>query len=245
VDTLKTAIVNSAFREGNLVPVGKTPTPVEAAEGLVILNEFLLSLFGTVAGKFFVGLPLPIPDDFRDGLIPNEDPNKPLSNRRIFLSNTSVQAVAFPLRPTDGGRMAVVNVASSAAVTLSGNGKFIDPGDRTFSTSFAFPGNIGEYYEWFYRADLGMWVLIRSNNAGPFTSLDSSPFPSELDTLLITGLSLRLQTRYGNDPLQGTVDAFTKAFRNAKSRYSQTENKIVNPQLPISPSVIDMYGVNS
>lgn len=241
MDTLKTTLVNSAFREGNLVPVGRTPNTAEAAEGLTILNEFIRSLFGTTVGEFLQALPLPIPDNFQKGLRSVEDPKNPPVNRRLFLSNTSAETVKFPLRPVDGSRLAVLNVASTATVTLDGNGKFIDPGDRTFDTTFAFPGAAGEYYEWFYRADFGMWILLSTNDAGSFTSLDSSPFPTELDNLLIAGASIRLQSRYGNEPLGGTVDAFTRGMKNAKARYTQSEDMITNPVLPISLPAVDNF----
>lgn len=237
MDTPKTGIVTAAFREGNLIPVSTAVPMGEQTEGLTLLNQLISSFLGTTVGEFLEALPLPTPEAFRNGLQPLEDAENPLPNRRILLNNTTATTVKLPLKPRDGSRMAFVNIGSSATVTLNGNSTFIDPGDRTFSTTFAFPSTEGEFYEWFYRNDLAMWILLSTNATGTFTSLDSSPFPPELDSFLVTGLAIRLQSRFGNSPLPGTVEAFSRAEKNARARYAQTASKIVNPDLPISPRV--------
>jgi len=74
---------------------------------------------------------------------------------------------------------------------------------------------------WFYRADLGDWKHVTT-----LALTDTPILPADFDDLLITGLSIRLSPRYGQDPRPGTLNTYKDLMKQAKTRYRQSGNTI-------------------
>jgi hypothetical protein len=59
--TAASSLIQSAYREGNLIAVGTTPTTAEQAEALLLLNNFVLGIFGYEMGENLQDWPAPAP----------------------------------------------------------------------------------------------------------------------------------------------------------------------------------------
>lgn len=222
MDTLASAIVLDAFREGNYVAVGHDPTAPEIAEGMARLNTYIASLFGTYVGT-----------KLHDWYVPNkQDPVSPIrvltpdgsdrtgatlwryppANSRVLANLTGDQTIYFPANPSDGARMGYADVGVQGAVELHGNGRLIESAPSINAPLVPT--------EWFYRADRGEWIRI--NKA--LTLEDPVPFPVEFDDLLITGLAIRLAARYGVQEVDAAIVGRNQdVLRQLKIRYSQGE----------------------
>lgn len=243
-DTLRADLAEDAFREGNIVSVGTAPTAAEQAESATLLDRLIVSLIGQEIGEKLQNISQPVPDRSTWNH-PNwyPDPARPPLNYRVLVDQTDDFTITFDPKPGDGARMAVAAVQGPVDVTIDANGHYLDTGDRTVlqqSTTLTLAQGI--YYEWFYRADLAQWILIKSNDAGPFPTLDESPFPLEFDSLLITYTTVRLQPRYGQEVLIGTRDELLRMMKIARARYKQNVQKITNPDVPLVPGPTEFYG---
>lgn len=231
--TTATDFIKEALREGNLIPVGTTPTAAQLAEGLTRFNNVLSGLFGNEVGEPLFEWPVPPPQqtspvDARWPLYPGLSAEQmrssdvypyPPGNVRLMASNTTVMTVYLQHLPNDGARLGYTAVGASAFLTLDGNGRRID-GAAQASID---PTDQGGAQLWFYRGDLGQWISIR-----PLTLTGGSPFPAEFDDFLITALAIRMSPLYGNDPRSGTVKTYTDMLRKLKARYRQPTSALGN-----------------
>ena len=105
--TLISSIITDAFREGNILPLGKAPNANQAAEALRLFNSCIAALYGDEAGESLTDWPL--------GNYGRESPeydlgytdhrlDHPTINRRLIAVNETAKTVYFPLRPQDGAR---------------------------------------------------------------------------------------------------------------------------------------------
>lgn len=141
--TKATDIITSAFREGNIIPVGGTPTTAEQTEGLERLNRLIQGLYGAEMGEnlidWLVPAPqrtatvaanfpqLPYPVDTAGDIFPlpfasdptNEIYPYPPKNSRIVYGNVT-NTVFFPEQPEDGTRMALVPGSGAGDTGVSG-----------------------------------------------------------------------------------------------------------------------------
>lgn len=224
MSTLVSEIIVQAFREGNFIAVGESTTAEELAEAVPKLNNFLTSLFGIELGE-----------QYRDWYAPSvHDPVAPLRfpltptgtgetsaepwaypppNVRLVLSFVLASTLYFPAMPSDGARMALVDVGSLADVTLSGNGRRIEG----VATLTAPPAELNGR-KWLYRADLGNWVRLNVLAAG-----DAVPLPPEFDDLLVCGLAIRMAPRFGVTIAPTTIELYTDMLGRLKKRYKQSE----------------------
>lgn len=215
-------IIVQAYREGNFIAVGEVPTADEVAEAVPRLNSFIASLFGIELGEVL-----------HDWYAPNEnEPAAPLRrpltpsgageaagpfwiypppNARLLLALTEGRAIYFPAAPSDGARMALVDVGSTAEVTLSGNGRKIEGA----ATLTATPAALSER-TWLYRADLGDWVRLKT-----LVEVDVPPLPDTFDDLLICGLTIRLAPRFGVVTAAETAQRYVDMLGHLKKRYKQ------------------------
>ena len=221
--TVLSEIITDAYREGNIIPLGKTPNAAQSAEALKKLNQIFGLVYGDEAGEQFVDWPLgnfaqsnpvfPIPNDYYR--------NRPPLNHRIVCTNTEAMTVYLPPFPQDGSRMAVVDPFSRLAtvpVTLDGNG-------RTIEGATSLTLNVdGTNKEWFYRADLGGWTLI----VRPLADTAEMPFPSEFDTFFTLLLALRINPAFGR-----SMDEQSAAIFKAE------KSKFVNRYLQAMPLLVD------
>lgn len=229
--TVVSTLLRGAYREGNLVPVGTSPSAAELTEGLDLFNRLMLSTFG-----FTVGLKLRdwrIKEVQRTGsvsrvypLLPGSQiprvpqyPLYPPTNARIIWDGSPVHAY-FPEAPDDGAVMGLVAGSGAAStsdqgeLTLDGNGLTIAGLELTEYDSLAMVTP----KRWFYRADLANWLVVE-----PLAATAECLFPEEIDDLWVCSLSIRLAPRYGKDISASTVERVKTMKTTLRARYQQTE----------------------
>lgn len=213
--TLISSIITDAFREGNILPLGKPPTVDQAAEALRRYNAVVAALYGGDAGESLQDWPL--------GNYGREHPDTswtegqrkhPIINRRILALQTGAMTVYLTVRPQDGARYAIADPFGRLAanpVTLDGNGRII-----AGASSVVLNTN-GLFREWFYRADLGAWVQLSA-----LLSTDENPFPAEFDNFFICLLALRLNPAYGRTMDDQSAAIFKQERKRFVARYLQS-----------------------
>lgn len=233
-------LITAAYREGNLIPIGKSPTAAEQTEALDRYNALLFSVIGQEMGvelsDWMVPMPqrtapvaanypqLPYPQN-EDTLILSTPSAQdafadvykypPKNSRIVFGSVTNT--VYFPECPDDGSRMAIIQGSGAgdggedgAVLTLDGNGRTIE-GYATQEYTAPITAR-----EWLYRADLADWVVVSTQ-----ALTDDCLFPSALDDVWICGLAIRLCPRYSKTASPETLSAYAQAMRHLKARYKQ------------------------
>lgn len=128
--TIASSIIQSAYREGNLIPAGKTPTTAEQIECLASLERIIEGIKGFEMGEMLEDWLVPAPQ--RTAPVAARWPQGPFSSatdsapwaatgsttspnvwpypptqRRIVFGSVS-QTVYFPESPMNGSRMAIV-----------------------------------------------------------------------------------------------------------------------------------------
>jgi hypothetical protein len=224
--TVASVIISRAFRENNLIPIGRAPSLQQTTEALQILNSGLRALPGSVFSEMLADWP--VPANQRVGDVAANAPLMPGSQSPGFRINNafpsknyrivwdgSERTVYFPELPDDGARMGLIQSAGNGQqapglLTLSGNGRTIE-GAATFLSTTATKRN------WLYRSDLGDWVAIFEDLA----ATDPLPFPEEFDDYFITGLAIRMTASYGKT-IQATTTETNKRVGNLmRARYTQ------------------------
>lgn len=215
--TLISSIITDAFREGNILPLGKAPNANQAAEALRLLNGLFSSIYGDEAGEDLTDWPL--------GNFGRESPeydlaftdyrvDHPTINRRLIAVNEEAKTVYLTLRPQDGARMGIADPfgrLASVPVSLDANGRTIEG-----SASVLLDTN-GTFREWFYRADLGDWVRLTEK-----ADTDEMPFPADFDNFFITALAMRLNPRYGRTMDDQSALIYKSERRKFVARYLQS-----------------------
>jgi len=223
--TLVSEIIVQAFREGNFIAVGESTTAEELVEAIPRLNNYISALLGIELGE-----------QYRDWYAPTEhNPVAPLRfpltptgtgetsaepwaypppNVRLLVLTTAPTTLYFPAMPSDGARMALVDVGSLADVTLNGNGRRIEDAASITAAPEDLNGR-----KWLYRADLGNWMRLNVLGAN-----DPVPLPPEFDDLLVTGLAIRLAPRFGVQMDPTIVARNDDMLSRLKKRYKQSEH---------------------
>lgn len=215
--TLISSIITDAFREGNILPLGRVPNTNESAEALRLLNALFSSVYGDEAGEWLTDWPL--------GNFGRESPeydlaytddriDHPTINRRLIAVNETAKTVYLTLQPQDGARMGIADPfgrLASVPVSLDANGRTIEG-----TASITLDQN-GMFREWFYRADLGDWVRLTEK-----AETDEMPFPSDFDNFFITFLAIRLNPRYGRSMDQQSASIYQSERRKFVARYLQS-----------------------
>lgn len=227
--TTALVLVTAAYREANIIAMGDTPTADEQTEGLARLNGFLSSLFSyDVGGTQLSDWPTPpaetspvfarYPRLPQKESLPSDVWPYPPQNVRLLASITTATTVYFPSAPSAGARMALANVGSTAAITLTlnGNGRKIG----SAATFAVVPASMTAPLEWFYRDDLATWQPLASLAIG-----DESPLPATFDDLLIIGTAARLVTRHGRTLSAESTALFQDQMSKVRARY-QTEQQM-------------------
>jgi len=247
--TLASDIITQALREGNIIPVGQSPTSAESAEALPRLNAILAGVFGYEMGEqladWLVPAPqrtapvaanypqLPYPQGLDGSLLAlpiNYDPTiqvfpYPPKNSRIVYDGKAAQTVYFPEAPDDGSRMGLIcggSPVGASTITLNGNGRTI--GGAATQAYSVIGGTIAPK-QWLYRADLGDWLLI-----APLASGDTFPFPIDVEDVFICMLAVRLAPRFGKVIGDGTITTLKNAMAHFKARYKQAGTTVFGSQ---------------
>lgn len=224
--TTANELIQQAHREGNLIPVGTQPTTAQINEALGRLNNIITSLFGNEIGEPLFEWPVLPPQqtspiNARWPLAPGLSIDQtrlesawpyPPCNVRLMASNTVEKTIWLQYMPNDGARVAYRAVSATADLVVQGNGRRVEGASSVIVEP---TDNAGERL-WFYRADLGDWIRIQALGL-----TDQSPLPDEFDDFLICALSIRLSSRFGNEPRQGTLLTFKDQLAKLKARYRQ------------------------
>jgi hypothetical protein len=223
--TLTSAVINDAFRENNIIPIGAEPTDLQYDEALRELRRIIAGVLGLSIGDRYFDWPVGNLNVTADTDWNQTLWSKVLANARLIVNSDTAQTVSLPPDPQDGARIAVIdpeNRLSSAPLTLKGNGREVVSGPELLL-------NVnGTSLQLFYRADLGRWVEIL-----PLTGVDPEefPFPEEFDHYFINRLNMRLSSRYGRAPTEESTATMLIAERNLRSRYYQTQ--IIPPDIGV------------
>lgn len=209
-------IINEAYRETNLIPIGQSPSAVEQAEAVLIFNRLVKAVFGNEAGdpytNFGIGNNNVVPGTIQSyDTIPTNNWYPP-TNSRIIFNNTSTQTLNLNPAPIDGERLSIQDASnnfSTLPLTVVGNGRTIDG-----ATSVSLNTN-GLVQEWFYRADVHDWRTISN-----LTADSVLPFPVEFEDLFIIGLALRLNPRNGTQIDPQSISTYNKLQSKFRARYS-------------------------
>lgn len=216
--TTVSQIITDAYRQSNLLPIGVTPTAAQLEEGLRYLNRLVKSVFGNEAGENFQAYPLGDNNIERPAGYPwyNNAPGGnwfvPM-NVRLACNLTLPTTVYLHPKPEDGARLGVIDISqnfSTNELTLNANGRRING-----LTSITLSTN-GVDQEWFFRGDLGEWMLYAplTDYAGTF------PFPEEFDFFFIIILAMALNPAYGTQMDAQTAETFRRAKTQLRARYS-------------------------
>lgn len=237
--TTATLLIQAAYREGNLIAVGGSPTAGEQTEALALLNRLVDGIFGFEMGENLADWLFPVPQ--RTAPVAANYPQLPISSfltapySSAFLSpyppnNSRVVwggvtgTLYFPEAPEPGSRMAVVqgsgagdSGAPGQILTLNGNGRTIqDPTDKFLKNTVVLT-NPATSNQWIYRDDLGQWMLCQDMAIG-----DDCPFPKEFDDFFICAAAKRLAPRYGKITAKETIETAKTKLAALKARYRQT-----------------------
>lgn len=250
--TLAVNLIADAFREGNLIPVGKVPTVNQLAEATTRLNALVFGILGYKMGENLTDWLVPQPQ--RTSPVSSDYPQfpsyplylsptlyqNPPCNRRIVYGGT-IQNVYFPQRPNPGAQMAVAQATGAGdsattgdTLTLNGNGYFIqDPADGLFKTTVVLTFNSGAGstpfapVRWFYRDDLAQWVVVQNLTTGTGTVYtDAMPYPHEFDDFFVCALSKRLAPRYSKITAKETVETALMTESAFLARYRQPTDSV-------------------
>lgn len=242
--TAATSLIQSAYREGNLIAVGASPTSAEQTEALLLLNNFVRGIYGYEMGENLsdweapsiqrtASQPTTYPQWPLNDAYPQGDAFSPFNgstgfapfppkNRRIVWGGVTM-TIYFPDKPQDGSRMAFVQGsgagdtgAPGAILTLDGNGRQTqDPADKNFKNTITLT-NPAVANQWLYRSDLGQWLLVAD-----LILTDQCQFPSDFDDFFITALAIRLAPRYNKVVASETAKTGLDALKRLKARYRQ------------------------
>lgn len=216
--TLISSLITDAFREGNILPLGKNPNTNQTTEALRLYNQNILSIYGNDAGENLI--------DWTLGTFNVDEPGfvelrtlyaiqRPSINRRLLATNTAALTVYLTPYPQDGSRMGIVDPFGRLAtvpVTLDANGRTIE------GAAIKLLNINGTNQEWFYRADKGDWVKLTS-----LLATDQNPFPEEFDAFFSIGLAMRLNPRYGREMDPQTATVFKQQRNSFMARYLQAQ----------------------
>lgn len=215
--TTVSQIITDAYRECNLIAISATPTTAEQSEALRLLNRLVLSVLGYELGQQFQ--PVAIGDNGIEspqgfpwyGNIPAGEWWVPM-NHRLIVNQTQANTIDLHPEPQDGARLGVVDASGNLAtynLTLRGNGRTIEGASSvTLSTNSL-------RRQWFYRADLGDWVVVAD-----LALDDDFPFPEEFDDFFIIMLAMRLNPRHAQQLMPESQAAFTRSRSQFRARYN-------------------------
>ena len=200
-------------------------TTGQDAEGLVLLNRFVDSLYGMELGEFVAdwpvppGLTSPVPARFpiqpKNESVSSDQWPYPPANVRVIMKLVADTTLYLPQSPDDGARIELVNIggASGHSLTLDANGRFVRGALTSTDTDVLW-----NTVRLLYRADLSDWIAVSTLAEG-----DSSPFPEFYDDLLAIGTFIRLAPRYGKTITPELGDTFSRLMKKMRAQVKQRQ----------------------
>ena len=227
-------IITRAYRDPNIVGVGKTPTTAEVAEALPLLNTIIQNAFGRVIGEYLEDWPIGTfytsPDGAQYPFAPNNarpDPEVwryPIQNTRLLTRLTAPITVYFEPYPAAGAQMQVVDNANdweTNPLTIDANGRTIEQDDGTFASTLTLSTTPASTLYFVYRAELSRWVRVPTlDNMG--TGTEIMPLPDEFDDWYSINLAARLAPRYSKAMPEMLVAVAMDLESQMKTRYRQS-----------------------
>lgn len=211
--TLVSQIIIDAYRESNLISITATPTALEQAEALRLLNQEVADVYGFECGEMLQTLPLGNVSVVSPQGYPWQWPADafvPL-NANVVCNLPAAQTVNLHPDPQDGSRLAVVNVNSAVFnLTLNANGRKID-GNPTLTLT-----DPTTQKEWIYDSASASWKIVL-----PLASTDQMPFPSKYDPLFTILLAARLNPRNGVQMDPQSQMKLSQMMKHFKAQYRQ------------------------
>lgn len=209
--TTASELITSAYRESNLVGVGRSLSTAQQTEGLTLLNNLIPATIGQEIGEEFCDMNVggEYDDDYNWEWLPE--------NVRLVFNTGSAQTFKLHPRPYDGQRLAVTDPGSNLAtanVTLDGNGRTIE------GTATVVLATDGLNASWLYRADLGNWVRITDLALG-----DTLPIPREFDDYFSILLAMRLNPRHGRELAQSSASWLQSQANRLEARYRRPRDQ--------------------
>lgn len=248
-------LIYDGLREGNIIPANAalSATDVQNTELLPLLNNYLFELVGEVIGE--EPRDWSVPPRVVSDTTPywNKDPRQldveqqpgsstfgagyayqhPPANSRLVIAATVADIVYLPPAPDDGALVSIVDLNSSAVVTLHANGRFInDTASIDLDPVSSYHGAM-----FMYRGDRGSWL--------PLTEMavdDNSPLPTVFDDVLAIGLYYAAASRYGSTPSASTNMRYAKKLAKLKKRYRQKQ-PIIAPDSHPAESIQEYTGI--
>lgn len=238
--TQTSEIILNAYREGIQDPM-QHPNPTEYRQAMVRLKSLVSSVYGAEVGETLRDWPI--------GTEGVDDPDAgwtadrwryPIGSVRGVVQLAESDTVYLPENPDDGARFAVVDpnglLSGSLVLTVDGNGRSIGATVATASTTYAVD-SANETLELFYRADLGIWVIVSA-----LTDTGDFPFPEAYDDYFITMLAMRINPRYGRTLSDPQLLILDRSLGQLRAQYQQRRTVAVDLGLRARAG---SYGVGS
>lgn len=248
MSTLCSSVITAAYREGNIIPIGTTPSVNQVNETLPALSRLIRGILGYKMGENLADWLVPQPQRTApvsanfpqfpsqpDGLAGSDASFSssvfpyPPNNKRIIWGGTN-QKVYFPQKPNAGAQMALVQSSGAGDGGLTGDTLTLDGNGRTIqgalTQTFSFNSGAGNTpfapVRWFFRDDLGDWVLVADPTAGNGSaSTDFLPYPEEFDDFFICALFKRIAPGYSKIVTKETIERALEMESAFLARYRQ------------------------
>jgi hypothetical protein len=110
--TLISTLILDAFREGNILPLGRAPNANQQTEALRLFQQNIRAIYGDDAGEALVDWPLGTANVDEPGFIDPRTPysiQRPTINSRLIAANTAALTVYLTPYPQDGARMGIAD----------------------------------------------------------------------------------------------------------------------------------------
>ncbi len=215
--TLISSIIQDAFRESNILPLGRVPNALQVTEALRLYNQNIHAIYGGEAGEPLADWPLGTFGISEPGFSEDRSADsisRPNVNSRLIATNLAAASIYLTPYPQDGSRMGFADPfgrAAAAPVTIFANGRSIE-GNQSVIMNVD-----GTFQEWFYRADKGDWVKLTA-----LIESDENPFPEDFDIFFICGLAMRINPRFGREMDAQTAMVYKANRRQFIARYLQS-----------------------
>jgi hypothetical protein len=231
--TTASEIINRAYREPNIVGVGKTPTAAEIAEALPLLNTITQNAFGRLIGTYTKDWPIgtfyTAPTGAQWPFYPNDSkPSQevwryPPPNVKLLCRLASATTVYFPSYPDDGAQMVLVDngndwVTNPLTIDFNGRSGVAANGDTTPVTTITYSEAPTAPITWVYRADLSRWEIVPDITVGT----ETMPLAEEFDDWFAITLAGRLAPRYSKQLPDLLILAARDLEKQMKTRFKQS-----------------------
>lgn len=232
--TTASDIITRAYRDPNIIGVGKTPTAAEVTEALPLLNTIIQNVFGRVVGEYVEDWPLgtfyTAPDGKQYPFWPLDTTPRvqtwtyPPQNSRLITRLTGPQTVYLEPYPDDGAQYEILDNANDWAtnpLTIDANGRTIEQDDATFASQYVISSAPTGPLKLVYRADLSRWVRVPILDPTG-TGTETMPLPEEFDDWFSISLAARLCPRFSKKMPEMLLAVGQDLQKQMKTRYKQT-----------------------